>query len=134
MKEKLFTVSSVAYGNDDREHQITIVGQFERLKENTYKVIETTDKNGKQVLQIKKSRNFKRIFSMAYSICHPDDSYNEEQGIHIALRRIKSGDRIGTLTTADKTMLNDDQCYAILNNEMRHIQTNINHYINKKRK
>lgn len=134
MKEKQFVVSSAIHTKDGQEHKITVVGQYLKIKDSRVETITEFDEKGNEIIKLKKTKIHKRVFSMGYSICHPEDEYNEEIGINVALRRIKNGDAIGTLTTTDITMLNDDQCYAILSNELIHIKNNINHYINKKRK
>ena len=134
MKEKQYVVSANAYCKEGKEHHVTIVGVYKRIKEKGVEVIDEVDEAGVEISKIKKVKRYKRTFTMSYSICHPEDEYNEKIGIHIAMRRLKNGDTIGTLATSDLTMLNDDQCYAILTNEKIHITKNIDHYIKKKTK
>ena len=72
-----------------------------------------------------------REFTMARAICDPRDHFDEEFGIDLAIKRLEDGEVIGTQTSFDVTMLNDDQCEALVDVEVRHICNKIDTYINK---
>ena len=69
-----------------------------------------------------------KYFNMGWAICSPDDEYNEEISIKIAkLRFLKS-----PLSTQSGTFLTNDMINAILDNEIRFIQNNINKFYHPK--
>ena len=69
-----------------------------------------------------------KYFNMGWAICSPDDEYNEEIGIKIAKSRFLKS----PLSTQSGTFLTNDMIDAILDNEIRFIQNNINKFYHPK--
>lgn len=67
---------------------------------------------------------------IGYAICSDEDEYDEELGISIATRRARRNP-VGVITTTSYTMLQDDQCNALVENEANFIEKNLSRYINK---
>ena len=109
------------------KHIVTVVGKYVKKNEFT-SVAEQKTVNGKDGLFVREEKKRVRQLVLAYSICHPTDTFNEAEGIRVALRRMKKHP-IGTLTTKDKTMLCKDMCNILVFNELKHIINNIDNYI-----
>lgn len=69
-----------------------------------------------------------KYFNMGWAICSPDDEYNEEIGIKIAKSRFLKS----PLSTQSGTFLTNDMIDAILENEIRFIQNNLNKFYHPK--
>lgn len=69
-----------------------------------------------------------KYFNMGWAICSPDDEYNEETGIKIAKSRFLKS----PLSTQSGTFLTNDMIDAILDNEIRFIQNNLNKFYHPK--
>lgn len=69
-----------------------------------------------------------KYFNMGWAICSPDDEYNEEIGIKIAKSRFLKS----PLSTQSGTFLTNDMIDAILDNEIRFIQNNLNKFYHPK--
>lgn len=88
---------------------VTVVGIKKELKDNSQKP------------------NRKRQISFGHSICHPTDSFNEQEGYRLAYNRAKRTNKI--LSTNSWTMLQKDQCNMLVQNEAEYIANNIEKYI-----
>lgn len=136
MKEKFYSLWSKATDANGVDHYVTVVGKVEqeRVRETLTTDTMVEDEHGKKheatiLTDIKYKR---RVFTMARSICSPEDTFNFEQGVKIAKKRIKNGDIIGEFTSNNITMLNDDMCNLLIFNEVNHVVRNIDKYIQKK--
>lgn len=126
---KIFSMWAEAFDVNGGKHIVTIVGEF------TQKNVPTTevhrDTNGNVVATtLVESKKKERSLMYACSICHPDDTFNEEVGKHVALRRVRKNP-MGGMTTDMITTLCEDQCKLILFGELQHVVNNIDHYIEK---
>ena len=88
---------------------VTVVGVRKEVKNN--------DKKTKKVRQL----------SFGHSICHPTDTFNEQEGYQMAYNRAKRTNKV--LTTTSWTMLQKDQCHMLVQNEAEYIANNIEKYI-----
>jgi len=132
-KEKIYNLYAKATDREGNVHYITVVGKCTQ-EDTTYTIpTETfvTDENGRQhratIFTDYKAKT--RTFTMAKAICDPRDEFNEEYGKKLALKRLERGEVIGTQTSNDITMLNDDQCEMLVVVELAHIIRNIDSYI-----
>lgn len=71
----------------------------------------------------------KKTFSMGFSICMPEDKYDEQTGVNMAYKRALKDQKI--IYTNSWSMLSDDQCRAIIQNEAEYVANNIQKYISK---
>ena len=134
MPKKLYSMHGTAQDANGNPHVVTIVGQFETTKTPVVKyedvivdVSPTKNVEGKLVYETKQPI---RKLTYAYSICHPDDKFDEQTGINIAKRRIKSSP-MGELTTKYVTSLCKDQIELILFGELKFILDNIDMFLDK---
>lgn len=127
MGKKIFSMYADAIDKNGEKHIVTVVGKY--VKKNEFiSVAEQKTINGKDGLFVREEKKRVRKLILAYSICHPTDTFNEEEGIRVALRRMREHP-IGTLTTEDKTMLCKDMCNILVFNELKHIINHIDNYI-----
>lgn len=131
MKQKFYSSYGEAIDKNGERHVVTVVGEFKRFKEKRVKDTTITLEDGKEAVVLEQISRKKRTFKMAYAICHPEDEFNQEIGEKIAKRRLKQGEIIGTVSTFDVTMLNDDQCELMVFGETCHIINQIDHYLEK---
>jgi len=136
MKEKVYHVVHTTTEMDGQERKIVVVGIFKQKKESELnkKYVAIKFANGKEDSDAELTFTTKKVvrtFTIGYSICHPSDvaEFNEEVGLSIALSRAKRYP-IGTITSTDVTMLNEDACMALLENEAKHIATHLDKYTN----
>ena len=130
MGKKIFSMYADAIDKNGEKHIVTVVGKY--VKKNEFiSVAEQKTINGKDGLFVREEKKRVRKLILAYSICHPTDTFNEAEGIRVALRRMREHP-IGTLTTEDKTMLCKDMCNILVFNELKHIINHIDDYIVKK--
>lgn len=117
-----------------KKENVIVVGIRTEEKEVFTKKMKTSvNVNGKKVNGTF-SANFKKPlkrFVIGYSICHADDEFDMAMGIEIAKKRAlrKSS---GELRSNSWTMLQDDQCDALIRCESEYILNNIEKYINRK--
>ena len=136
MKTRIFHTELEFEDANGDSRVITVVGLYKQKKVMLTKRSTADVKlaNGKEgvnaeiVYDIPKNQ---RTLSLGYSICHPLDcnDYDKQTGISIALSRAKNNP-IGTLQSFDVTMLNEDSCMVLIENEARHIAKHIEKYIN----
>ena len=135
MSTKLYSFHTTAIDQNEKPHVVTIVGQFKSCKE---EVDHITDLNvvwgpNKETsgTMIYKTKRPIRTLTYAYSICHPEDTFDEQTGIAIATRRLKT-DPMGELKTKYVTCLCKDQIEHILQGELDYLSRNIDKFIEKK--
>lgn len=134
MKEKFYTFNGKSKDKNGIEHIVTIVGKFtqEKVDEFVTKEINVEDekKDNKYVkgLITYPVRKKKRTLTYAVSICHPDDEFNEDEGIRIAKKRIEEKP-LGQLQTTLVTTLCEDQINFILFGELNYVINNIDKFI-----
>ena len=71
-----------------------------------------------------------KTLKIGYAICSSEDEYNENVGVAIAKKRAKKSP-VGVVSTTSFTMLQDDQCNALVENEANFIEKNLDKYIKK---
>ena len=134
MKEKIYSMHETAVDKDGLKHEVMIVGICKQTKEweRVFKNVQVPvgeDKNVEGQLSFLKPTT-KRNLKYAYAICHSDDTFNEEIGKKIAIKRAKISP-MGEMETKYITTLCPDQINLILYGELRHIVNNIDKYIVK---
>lgn len=141
MKPKFYSMYGTAVSKDGEEHIVTIVGRFTQEKEtivvsenanDVLKLVgvdELAQLKDDAILSVPMTRKV-RTLTYAYSICHSDDIFDEEVGVNIAKRRIKSNP-LGELKTEMVTSLTKDQINGILFWELNYIIKNIDEFIEK---
>lgn len=133
MKTKIYSMYGKAVDANGAEHIVTVVGQFEQTKEYTENVepLCWVDDNNKprSGVMVYPIRKLKRTLKLGYSICHPNDTFNKEEGIRIAQSRIKHGNYIGEVSSNNCTMLNDDSNNMLVFSELNYITKNIDKYL-----
>ena len=128
MKTKYYSMFGKAIDKDGKCHMVTVVGEYQQFKEDFVEErdIKVDGEFHKVLTPIKKQ---KRQLKLAYSISHPDDKFDKEIGIKVAMRRLRRGEIIGELASYNFTMLNPDQIDMLLLNEVSHISKYIDTYI-----
>lgn len=134
MKNKFFTISATGKSvKDGAERVVTVVGKLVKEKVDYTDefeldlVDETTGKRFKGEGKVERRKPIKH-FTMAYSICHPDDKFDSEIGTKIATSRLESKP-LGTVSSLNRTMLNEDMCNMMVFNELMYITKNIDKFI-----
>lgn len=133
MKNKIYSLYGKAVDVNGQEHMVTVVGVYNQQKQR-FMVTEPTmvevgfkEVNGSVSYE---ASTKVRTLSLGYSICHPNDEFNEAVGISVAKSRAKK-EPIGEVSSTDVTMLNEDHATALVFAELRHIIKNIDKYIEK---
>jgi len=134
-KEKFYSLYGKAVDKNGQEHYVTVVGKMTQTKETETTPVDIRlfeDGTARQLegVVFEKKKVKTRTFEMAWAICDPRDKFDFNVGIELAKKRIERGQTIGTQTTHDVTMLNDDQCNMLVFVEVNHIVKNIDSYIN----
>ena len=119
--------------NDGTTRIVTMVGKFEQ----TRKPKDVTEDAIVEVFPGKyvdgkvsfKRKTLERKFTIGMAVCAPDDEFDEEYGIRLAMKRIEKGYNLGTVYTNDVTMLTKDACEAELNNKFDFISENLDKYL-----
>ena len=140
MKQKFYSMHGTAVDKNGGEHIVTIVGEYLQGKET--KMLSMTANqvmkdNGIYGMPFKDDaiitvpyKQKTRTLTYAFSICHPDDIFDEELGVEIAKRRIKE-QPWGQLKTEMITTLCEDQINFILFGELKYIMDNIDKFIDR---
>ena len=134
MKEKIYSIHETATDKDGLKHEVTIVGVCTQQKElnkvhKTVQIPVNENKSVDGVLSFLRPIT-KRNLKYGFSICHSEDTFNEEIGKKLALKRAKTSP-MGELETKYITTLCKDQINLILYGELKHIINNIDKYIKK---
>jgi hypothetical protein len=103
---------------------IIVAGIRSTIKQEGY-VGELTS-NGKIVIEPKRQKL--TGFKMGFAICCPDDPFNIDEGVKIALRRAKYAKR--EIVANSYSMLGNDRCFVLVNDEMEYIEKNLGKYLN----
>jgi hypothetical protein len=132
MKEKIYSVTVDAMDKNGKMHTVVMVGVYTQFK---------TEEIVKKTLQVPVDENkcvdgtlsyfkpkMKRRLRYAFSICHPNDKFNEEYGKKLAIKRAKTKP-LGELETSLITTLCKDQINLILLGEAHYIAKNIEKFI-----
>ena len=88
MKEKQYVVSANAYCKEGKEHHVTIVGVYKRIKEKGVEVIDEVDEDGVEISKIKKvKRKYKKLYilknDMTVEDCLLEDNINLKLKIEV---------------------------------------------------
>lgn len=117
------------------QRYVTVVGMLEQTRDKMLVQevvpVETKPNNFVDGILTYKKKMLHRKLTLSLSICHPTDTFSEEEGINVAKRRIRNGEIIGTLETSDVTMLTEDAIMGELIVKLNHIIENIDEYIPK---
>lgn len=132
-KEKYFDIHADAIDSEGKKHVVTLVGEIKQgyIKENI--VVDAPVVFGKSEYNGKLSFNkktFERTLTIGMSICHPDDVFDKEYGVHLAKKRIEEGKTLGSVKTNDVTMLTKDLVCMELLGKLMYVTQNIDKYIN----
>lgn len=135
MSKKIYKMHGTATDSQGRKHIVTIVGRFETVKEehvvkDDVDVLLTQTKLVDGTIYYSVKRPIRKL-TYAYSICHPDDKYDETIGESIATRRLDT-DPMGELTSKYVTCLCKDQIELILFGELKFVMDNIDRFIEKR--
>lgn len=132
MKEKHYFTQAVGTDSNGVEHKIVVCGVWNQLKEKVEVSNDVVLEFGVRGKILHPKTILCKSFSMGYAICSPEDEFSLEEGKKIALSRAKKKP-IGKLGTLDFSMLNEDQCQALIFAEALHITKNIDSYIVKRK-
>jgi len=133
MRPKFYHAWAKPTDSNGETHYITVVGKVEQ-KRKYETVMEDTPIIGPNLKEIQgilayDIRRFNRKLTLAASICHPNDAFNENEGVRIAKRRIEKGYTLGTLETPNINMLNEDAVMAEIIVKLNHIVGHIGEFI-----
>lgn len=130
MRPKYFHFNKAFNDNNGRMRMVTIVGKVEKIKDNKLDITETNPNATTTIFTYVDKKQFLRKLTYAYAICHPDDfdNFNEEVGVRIATRRIKTNP-LGEMWSHKITTLTKQQVEVILKGELDFIGENIDKFI-----
>ncbi|MBR6516943.1 MAG: hypothetical protein IKT40_08935 [Bacilli bacterium] len=134
MSRKIYSMYGTAVDKDGQSHIVTVVGEYTNKKEvecNSKEVeIEVgEDKTVSGYLTVPR-KQMVRTLTYAYSICCPEDKFDEAEGIRLATKRLKTNP-LGELKSKYVTSLCKDQIEIILFGELKYITQNIEKFITK---
>ncbi len=134
MSRKIYSMYGTAVDKNGQSHVVTVVGEYTTKKEVELKTsdvnVEVTEDKFVQGIITLPRKQMIRTLRYAYSICNPEDEFNEQEGVRLATKRIKNNP-LGELTTKYVTSLCKDQIELILFGELKYIIENIDKFINK---
>lgn len=133
MSERIKTyVCEKTITNGEITRNVVVVGIMKEKNTNKYHIKRNTclknSKNGTIADVIYKNRVREKVFKIGYAICNTEDSYDKNVGIKIAKSRARKSP-VGVISTTSFSMLQDDQCNALIENEAKFIEANIEKYI-----
>ena len=136
MKSKFYHLYASCEDSKGEKHVVTVVGKLEQTRERQIieevVPIELDEKvvvNG--LLSYPSKKLMKRTLTLSLAICHPNDEFNEEEGVRVAKRRIENGDVLGSIETSNVTMLTEDAVMAEILVKLNHITEHIDDYISE---
>lgn len=134
MRPKYYSFYGSAIDSRGNEHIVTVVGEYTQTKEEEIKseivsVVNDNFQNVDGVLTYPQTKKH-RTLTYSYSICHPDDNFNEELGVELAKKRLRHRP-LGKLETDMVTSLCKDQIKLILFGELHYIIENIEKFLPK---
>jgi hypothetical protein len=132
MKEKVFSVNGVGISKDGTKHHVTIVATYLQQRGKVVEIESSSRYDGEYDLYCQYIKQKTRTLKIGYSICHPEDKFDEDYGVKLALKRIKDGDINGKLITNDFTMLTKDMIQCILDCKLKYFTENIDKYLRKR--
>lgn len=134
MKAKIYSTTKEVIDKEGGKHVITVVGSVTRRRRKVDHVkdayVEIGNKSVlKGILSFKEKRIDKQL-TMAMSICHPHDTFDEEVGIKLATSRLKKYD-IGKVETSSLSMLDSQMVNAMISAKADYIADNIDKFLPK---
>lgn len=124
-KIKYYSVYGKAVDLDGNEHYVTVLGQLEQSRDSMFVQdvvpVEVKPNTFVDGVLTYKQKKLHRKLTLGMSICHPSDTFSEEEGIKVAKRRIKNGEVLGSIETTDVTMLTEDAVMGELLVKLSHI-------------
>lgn len=134
-KIKFYHLNADAVDTDGVKHNVTVVGKFEqryiRKPITQAATVEVAGKSVEGKLTYSK-RTLERTLTIGIAICNPNDTFNAEEGIKLAKKRIAEGKDLGKITTNDVTMLTKDLIVAEMLGKLTYITANVDKYIKRK--
>ena len=132
MSRKIYSMYGTAIDKNGVEHVVTIVGEYTTRKDVNWNTVNVDvpvneNKTVEGVLSIPRKQVI-RTLKYAYSICNPEDKFDEEECIRLTTKRIKNNP-LGELETKYVTSLCKDQIEIILFGELKYIMENIDKFI-----
>ena len=115
--------TATAYDKEGNEHHVIVYGEVEITR--PYKEI-TAEYEDVKISYTRKT--LKKVMTLSYAICHPDDIFDPKIGEEIAKRRIKT-DPLGTAYTDCPTMFQKEDLEAAVTAKLSYIVTNIEEYM-----
>jgi len=128
---------------DGKQRLVTVVGIRTKIKERVVDPIHiknstiindsmtsSGDPNYHEVtegLLLTPKTEYSTLFKFGYAICNPEDRVDACFGFHLAVKRALGAKR--TLTSNSFSLLGDDRCIALVDNEYEYITKNIDKYL-----
>ena len=133
-KVKYFSMYASCEDSSGDKHIVTVVGKLVQTRERqmVQEVVPVEVKEGSfvdGVLTYPSNKLLNRKLTLGVSICHPQDTFDENIGVEIAKRRIEKGETLGSLETSDATMLTEDAIMGEILVKLTHITSNIEEYL-----
>lgn len=132
-KPKFYSMYASCTDSKGEKHIVTVVGRLDQTRESQLvqepTQVETKPNcftDGVLCFSIKKLH---RVLTLGLSICHPNDTFDEEVGINVAKQRIKKGAHLGRLETSDVTMLTEDAIMGEIMVKLNHICNTIDDFL-----
>lgn len=132
-RQKIYHIDGIVKGEDGVQRHVVLVGKMveedvmNNETANITLVEKKTRKNVNAVAFVQRKVRQKKL-TIGLSICHPADDFDIEKGIEIAKSRAKK-QPIGSISTTDWNMLQDDMCMGILLVQLAHVSENIDKYL-----
>ena len=133
MKKKVYSMHGNAIDKNGKNHIVTIIGECTQTVETDIAseeiLVPVKNKVSNGIVSYPIKRKV-RVLKYAYSICHPEDEFNEEVGIELAKKRLNRP--LGELKTNYISCLTPDQINMILFEELNYIIENIDKFMERK--
>jgi len=127
--EKLFYAVGNAVTDNGYGREIVIVGiRSTRKVEKTF--VSAFQISGQEVNISTNAISKETVFKLGHAICHPDDDFDVDRGLELAIRHAKSSKR--ELVANSYSLLGNDRCENIVKDEFSYISNNLKDYINGK--
>ena len=125
-KAKFYDVHGECTDKLGHKHTVTLVGKLEYYKE-AY----SDTKGNENVMTTMFTKVKRKRLSIGMSICHSMDTFDEEIGKKLAMRRIKHKQAIGVLETSTMLMLSKDAVMAELLTTLSMVTSHIDQFLPK---
>ena len=134
MKAKIYSTTKEVVDKEGGKHVITVVGSLTKRRRKIDHIKDAYVEIGKKsvlkgTLSFKEKRIDKQL-TMAMSICHPPDTFDEEVGIKLATSRLKKYD-IGKVETSSLSMLDSQMVNAMISAKADYIADNLDKFLPK---